>query len=88
MARTRLCEICKQPIDADRADGLPDTRPCGQHAEEVQAFGDEFIMTAEQERTSKASSLKVNYGGIATTKTRNYRAMAKLRDAYDKARTK
>jgi hypothetical protein len=84
MARTRLCEICKQPIDAERAEGLPDTRLCGEHAAEIAAYGGEFIMTAEQERTSKASSLKINYGGIATTKSRNYQALEKLRAAYER----
>jgi len=79
-----MCEICKQPIDPERAEGLPDTRLCGKHAEEIQQFGGEFVLKAEQERTSKASSLKINYGGIATRKERNQRAMERLRDAYER----
>jgi hypothetical protein len=84
MASTRICEICKQVIDAERAEGLPDTRLCGPHAEEIQQFGGEFILEAAQERTNKAGSLKINYGGIATRKTRNHVAIQQLRDAWER----
>src|SRR4026209_1230650 len=81
MARIRLCEICKQPIESERVEGMPDTRLCGEHARQIQEFGGEFIMTAEQERTSKAGSLKINYGGVSTSKTRNHAALERLREA-------
>ena len=86
MARTRLCEICKKPIDAERAEGMRDTRLCGTHAEQIEQFGGEFVVTASQERTSKASSLKINYGGITTSKTRNHAALQRLRDWYENQR--
>jgi hypothetical protein len=86
MARTRLCEICKRPIDSERAEGMPDTRLCGQHAEEIEQFGGEFVVTAQQERTSKASSLKINYGGITTSKSRNHAAMERLKQHYENQR--
>ena len=83
MAATRACEICKQIIDPERADALPDTRLCTEHAREILKFGGEFTVSAVQERTSKTGSLKINYGGIATSKSRNQAAIRKLRDAYD-----
>lgn len=78
----RICEICREPIDEDRCDGLPDTRLCGKHAKEIQQYGGEFRIVSQQERTSKAGSLKINYGGVATKKERNHEAMRRLRDAY------
>lgn len=86
MSRTRLCEICKRPIDPERAEGAPDTRLCTEHAREIERFGGEFLVTAQQEKTSKAGSLKLNYGGISTSKSRNYNGMARLRDAYELAK--
>jgi len=77
---TRLCEICKQPIDQDRAVAIPDTRLCSEHGREIARFGGEFIVTAEQERTSKAGSLKLNYGGVSTARVRNLQAIQQLRD--------
>jgi hypothetical protein len=83
MAAVRICEICKEPIDSERCEGLPDTRLCGPHAEEIERYGGEFKLSSKQERTSKAGSLKINYGGVATKKTRNNAAMARLREAYE-----
>lgn len=82
MSKVRMCEICKQLIDSDRLEGSPDTRLCRTHAEEIQKYGGEFRLSAVQERTSKAGSLKINYGGIATTKTRNLEAIQRLKDDY------
>ena len=79
----RICLICKQEIEAERAEAIPDTRLCAQHGREIERFGGEFRMTAEQERTSKRSSLKVNYGGITTARTRNQRAVEQVRDEYE-----
>lgn len=36
----------------------------------------------EQERTSKPGSLKHNYGGVTTSKTRNVKAIERLRDEF------
>jgi hypothetical protein len=82
MATTRLCEICKAVIDADRLEAMPDTRLCTEHARAIQKYGGEFIMSAQQERTSKPGSLKHNYGGVTTSKTRNVKAIQKLRDEF------
>lgn len=82
MAKTRLCEVCKQPIDDQRLELIPESRLCSDHAREIQRYGGEFIVTAEQERTSKAGSLKLNYGGVSTSQRRNDDAIQKLRDDY------
>ncbi len=81
--RTRPCEICGEMIDPERAEGLPDTRLCTEHAREIAEFGGEFRISSEQERTSKVGSLKRNYGGIAVHKARNTRALEQLPDAYE-----
>ena len=65
MARQRFCEGCKQQIEADRAEGLPDTRLCARHAREFEKYGGEFTLSGSRERTSKAGSLKLNYGGVS-----------------------
>lgn len=79
----RLCAICKQEIHPDRVDAIPATRLCADHAAQIGQYGGEFTTTAAQDRTSKAGSLKLNYGGIATTQIRNNLAMERLRDAYE-----
>jgi hypothetical protein len=82
MSKVRFCEICKQPIDPERAESLSATRLCQQHAVEIQKYGGEFKVTATQERTSKEGSLKINYGSVATTAVRNQEAISRLRDEY------
>jgi hypothetical protein len=82
MARSRFCDVCKQPIEQERADGNPETRLCREHAEAIQKFGGEFRVTAQQERTSKSGSLKINYGGIETKSVRNQEAIERLKDEY------
>lgn len=85
MTKSRPCEICKQPIDAERIEVVPETRLCAVHAREIQKLGGEFIVIATQERTSKAGSLKHNYGSVTTSKTRNHEAMAKLLEQYERS---
>jgi hypothetical protein len=82
MSKVRYCEICKQPIDAERSESMAATRLCQVHAVEIQKYGGEFKMTASQERTSKEGSLKINYGSIATKAIRNQEGMDRLRDDY------
>jgi hypothetical protein len=84
--KTRPCEICKQPIDPERVDAVPETRLCTDHARAVEKLGGEFIVTATPERTSKPGSLKKNYGSFTTQKTRNKEAIEKLRDEYQRGR--
>lgn len=86
MAKLRSCEICKRPIEAERIEGSPGTRLCLVHAQEIEKYGGEFLMTAVQERTSKAGSLKLNYGGISTKRTRNHDALRRLRDDFFQAK--
>ena len=80
----RLCIVCKQEIESDRIEAIPATRLCTQHGEEIQAYGGEFTVSASQERTSKQGSLKLNYGGISTSSTRNENALSRLLDDYDR----
>ncbi|HZT34373.1 MAG TPA: TraR/DksA C4-type zinc finger protein [Nitrososphaera sp.] len=80
--KKRPCEICGQLIDEERIEVVPGTRLCGEHARQIQKHGGEFIVIATQERTSKAGSLKHNYGSVSTSKKRNHEALAKLREEY------
>jgi hypothetical protein len=80
---TRPCEICRQPIDPERIDVLPETRLCAEHARMIEKHGGEFRVSISQERTSKPGSLKRNYGGVTTSKTRNHLAIEKLRAEYE-----
>lgn len=77
--KTRPCEICKRLIEVERVEAIPETRLCGEHARAILRFGGEFIVTSTTESLGKAGSLKRNYGGITTQKTRNATALAKLR---------
>ena len=79
---TRQCEICQAPIDPERIEVLPETRLCTEHARKIGKYGGEFKVTMSQERLSKPGSLKRNYGGVSTSKTRNHDAIEKLRTDY------
>jgi len=81
----RRCEICKQPIDPERAEALPDTQLCTEHGRQIGKFGGEFIVTVEHERTNKAGSLKRNYGGVTPKKRRNQKALDRLRAEYEQS---
>ena len=83
MAAFRGCEICKQPIEPERAEADPTTQLCAKHAHEVEEFGGEFRTIANLEVTSKQGSLKKNYGGVSTHRRRNKKAIQKLREAYE-----
>ena len=82
----RGCEICKQQIDAERAECLPMTRLCIKHAQEIEKFGGEFKLSIVEECISKQGSLKKNYGGVTIYQYRNQQAIHKLRDAYPSRR--
>ena len=82
----RICEVCKKTIETERAELIPDTRLCIHHARLATKYGGEFSLTAKQERTSKKTSLKVNYGGISTSRKRNRRAIEKLKDDFEAQR--
>ena len=42
--KTRLCEICKEEIDPERIEVIPETRLCTQHAIEIRTLGGEFVV--------------------------------------------
>jgi len=77
--KTRPCEICKKLIEAERVEAIPETRLCVEHARLIVKYGGEFLVTATHESLGKAGSLKRNYGGIVTQKTRNQTGIDKLR---------
>jgi hypothetical protein len=81
--QTRLCEICRKEIPAERLEVLPETRLCVEHAQMMRKYGGEFIVHVHQERVSKPGSLKRNYGGVTISKTRNQSALDKLRREYE-----
>lgn len=85
--KTRPCEICKQLIEPERIEAIPETRLCTEHAREILRFGGEFVVTTSTESLGKAGSLKKNYGGISMQKTRNKTALEKLRREFDANRS-
>lgn len=76
----RFCEVCKQPIDQERAEAIPDTRLCTEHAKAAEKFGGEFTAVGTQGSLSKAGSLKKNYGDVGVEKRRNSEAVQRLKD--------
>ena len=76
----RYCEVCRRIIDEERAEALPDTKLCIEHAKAIEKLGGEFKLGIAVETTSKQGSLKKNYGGINVTKSRNSKAMDRLID--------
>ena len=79
----RLCMICKKEIETERDEAMPDTRLCAAHGKEIEQYGGEFRVAAEQEKTSKKTSMKVNYGGISAARIRNHDAIERLQDALE-----
>ena len=73
--RTRMCVICKQLIDPDRAEAMPGTNLCSEHWAAIRRFGGEFITMSETENLSKPGSLKRKPGGVRTKMVRNLRAL-------------
>jgi hypothetical protein len=78
----RFCEICNQEINQERAEALPDTKLCIEHARQIEKYGGEFKLSATAETTSKVGSLKKNYGGINVSKSRNGKAVQKVLQDY------
>jgi hypothetical protein len=82
---TRPCEVCGQPIEAERLEVVPETRLCIAHARQIEKeYGKEFIVTGKLDRTSKEGSLKKNYGGVTPSLRRNVKAVRKLREEYQR----
>ncbi len=81
--KTRPCEICGQPIDAERAELLTDTRLCIEHARQIAKYGGEFLLTTRRVSLGKAGSLKKNYGDVSVQKRRNTEGLQRLREEYE-----
>jgi len=80
----RLCTICKNEIEPERIEAIKGTWLCTEHGKEIEQFGGEFKLTASQERTSKKTSMKVNYGSVSAARVRNNDAMEDLRDLHER----
>jgi hypothetical protein len=63
----RPCARCGGGIPAERLEAIPETLVCVQCSREM---GGEFTVVVSAETTSKAGSLKKNYGGCSTRKIR------------------
>lgn len=75
--------ICKKEIEPERIQAITGTRLCTEHGREIEKFGGEFKLSASQERTSKKTSLKVNYGSVSVERIRNEDAMDDLKMHYE-----
>ena len=84
--RTRMCVVCKELIDAERAEGLPSTILCRRHGAEIEKYGGEYVLRASQEWTSKAGSLKLNFGGVRTKLLTNHQGIEQLIADYRNSR--
>ena len=82
MSVTRICAVCKQLIEAERAEGFKETRLCVAHAAEIRSLGGEFFLLARQEMTNKKESFKKNPGGVQTKLVRNQAAIDRLRQEF------
>jgi hypothetical protein len=80
--KSRPCEICKNLIEPERIETIPETRLCTEHARMIAKHGGEFTLSSTQESLGKVGSLKRNYGGITPEKSRNSRALEALRREY------
>ena len=83
-----MCVVCQLEIEAERAEALPETRLCIEHAREIQKYGGEFTLTGTLESTSKVGSLKKNYGGVDVVKCRNAAGLLQVMNDFDKKEDK
>jgi hypothetical protein len=82
---TRPCEICGKMIDPERADALPGTRLCTEHAQQADKFGGEIKLTATEIGLSKPGSMRGNRGDVAITgKQRNIAALDRLHEQKER----
>lgn len=63
----RPCKRCGNEIPVERVEAIPETQLCVKCSE---AVGSDFELFAVAERTSKAGSLKKNYGSWTIAKRR------------------
>jgi len=81
--KMRPCAICKNLIEPERIETIPETRLCTEHARMIVKHGGEFTLSSTQESLGKVGSLKRNYGGITPEKSRNLRALESLRREFE-----
>ncbi len=72
------CAICGCLIGGERLEAVPRTWLCIDHARAISKHGGEFRLRIGFQRTSKAGSLKINYGGVSVTFERNWKALNRL----------
>jgi hypothetical protein len=66
-SESRPCKRCGKEIPAERIEALPETELCVRCSE---AVGSDFEVFVVAEKTSKAGSLKKNYGSYTIRKRR------------------
>lgn len=79
----RFCAVCSVEIPPERIEVIPQTRLCLRHAQQIEKYGGEFLMSARQVRLGKAESLKKNYGDIGVTFRRNEEGLQRLIEDYE-----
>ncbi len=86
MKRLDRARFAARGIDPERAEFVPDTRLCTEHARAIEKYGGEFKMTFTQSSLAKPGSMKRNPGDVAVdSKARNENALEKLRAEYERA---
>jgi hypothetical protein len=72
--RVRLCARCKQPIEAERVECLPQTRLCVACARVVEKkYGGEFRTVVQSTKMGRPGGLKITGVAYETKKVRNRR---------------
>ena len=79
MSKVRACEVCRRWIEPGRLEAEKHTLLCKECAVKIEKHGGRVHPADGKERTSKAGSLKRNYGSVSVRKTRNYEALEKLK---------
>lgn len=68
MPLKRMCVICKQVIEAERSEAIPETRLCLAHSKEIEAYGGEFEPMTIPQQTSPDKPHRIqklyNYEGV------------------------
>jgi hypothetical protein len=76
----RKCSLCGWPIEGERAEVLPDTRLCFQHANALSRFGGELLVRAPAMQVRFRSRLRLD--GATLTKLPNTEGVAILCRLY------
>lgn len=85
----RGCEVCKQEIDAERAENDARTRLCASCSKEMETNkdrygGGEFVIHAKEEKTTKAGGFDKGSGrSVAASRVRNEAGLRKFKDDFD-----